>query len=354
MAGGQHDNPLTATLSGLADLLRRRGRPGGVALSADDRLDGRTCLVTGANVGLGKGVAIGLARRGARVLMACRSGIPDAGEEVRRASGSDAVEMLPVDLSDLRSVHALCDALAERCERLDVTVLNAGVVPARARRTPQGLELMFAVNYLANVVLMDRLLADGVIPNQAFAQRNATPAQRQAPAPRVVLVSSESHRTAESPDLANLGAFVSYGPLGALAPYGQSKLLLSAFACELGRRLSCGDGRVDVAVHHLCPGAVNSRIAREAPAWLTPVLRAVMKHLFRSPEEAAVPVLYLACARAIEGQTGLYLHMEHAKAPGEHARDPAFGRRLWNATEGLLARVDPRRQEPGPSTTPIP
>jgi NAD(P)-dependent dehydrogenase (short-subunit alcohol dehydrogenase family) len=337
MAAGRHDNPLTATLSGLADLLRRRGRPGGVALSAEDRLDGRTCLVTGANVGLGKGVAIGLARRGARVLMACRSGIPEAGEEVRRASGSDAVEMLPVDLSDLRSAHALCDALAERRERLDVIVLNAGVVPARARRTAQGLELMFAVNYLANVVLMKRLLGDGVI-----ARGGGSTGGEESAAPRIVMVSSESHRTAEPPDLANLGAFVSYGPLGALAPYGQSKLLLSAFACELGRRLSRGDGHIDVAVHHLCPGAINSRIAREAPAWLTPILGTVMKHLFRSPEEAAVPVLYLACAHAIEGKTGLYLHMEHAKAPGEHASDPAFGRRLWGATEGLLARVDPR------------
>jgi NAD(P)-dependent dehydrogenase (short-subunit alcohol dehydrogenase family) len=347
MAGGQHDNPLTATLSGLADLLRRRGRPGGVALSADDRMDGRTCLVTGANVGLGKGIAIGLARRGARVLMACRSGIPEAGEEVRRASDSDAVEMLPVDLSDLRSVHLLCDALAERRERVDVTVLNAGVVPARARRTAQGLELMFAVNYLANVVLMERLLGDGVI-----ARNGGCTGGEGSPAPRIVMVSSESHRTAEPPDLARLGHFEPFGAMGAMAHYGRSKLLLSAFACELGPRLTSRDGQVDVAVHHLCPGAVNSRIAREAPAWLTPVLGTLMKHLFRSPEEAADPVLYLACARAIEGQTGLYLHMEHAKAPGEHASDPAFGRRLWDATEALLARVDPRRQGPASLTTP--
>ena len=58
------------------------------------RIDGKTCLVTGANSGLGKAVAIDLARRGGHVLMACRSGHPDAGEDVRAASGSDRVQML--------------------------------------------------------------------------------------------------------------------------------------------------------------------------------------------------------------------------------------------------------------------
>ena len=75
--------------------------------------------------------AIALAKRGARVIMACRSGIPEAGEEVRRASGG-VIEMLPVDLASFASVLRLCHALAN--ERLDVTVLNAGVVPSMVQR----------------------------------------------------------------------------------------------------------------------------------------------------------------------------------------------------------------------------
>jgi NAD(P)-dependent dehydrogenase (short-subunit alcohol dehydrogenase family) len=339
MVGTRHDNPLSATVSGLADLLRRP-RSEGVALGPEDRLDGRTCLVTGANAGLGRGIAVGLARRGARVLMACRGGIPEAGHEVRRAAGSDAVHMLPVDLADLGSVHRLCDALADDDERLDVTVLNAGVVPARARRTAQGLELMFGVNYLANALLMERLLADGVIPTGTGA-----------PIPRVIMVSSESHRTADPPHLGRLGEPVEYGAMGSMAVYGRSKLLLSTLACELARRLTGDDGRPQVAVHHLCPGAVNSNIAREAPAWVKPALGAVMRRFFRSPEQAAGPVLYLAGARAIEGQTGLYLHMETPKPAGDHARDPAWGTALWDASQRLLDQVDPRRQPGGPSTT---
>src|SRR3954471_10759347 len=108
----QFDNPLTATLAGLADQLRRPRK--GAELDDSERLDGRTCLVTGANSGLGKAVATQLAARGARVIMACRSGIPEAGADVRRSSGSGAVEMMHVDLADFDSVRRLCDELRDR------------------------------------------------------------------------------------------------------------------------------------------------------------------------------------------------------------------------------------------------
>lgn len=135
---------------------RAAERPEIEPLPASVRIDGKTCLVTGANSGVGKAVAIDLAKRGGHVLMACRSGHPEAGEEVRAASGSDRVEMLRVDLSDMNSVHQLCDELSDRETTIDIAVLNAGVVPRRARRTPQGFELMFAVHFLANRVLVDR------------------------------------------------------------------------------------------------------------------------------------------------------------------------------------------------------
>ena len=76
-----HDNPFTATLSGLLD----RGRVGRTlpCLMPQDRLDGRTVMVTGANRGLGKAIAVQMLQRGARLIMACRSGIPEAGATLR-------------------------------------------------------------------------------------------------------------------------------------------------------------------------------------------------------------------------------------------------------------------------------
>jgi NAD(P)-dependent dehydrogenase (short-subunit alcohol dehydrogenase family) len=326
------DNPITATFAGLLQQLDRR-RPTG--LSDADSLDGRVCLVTGASSGLGKATAIALARRGARVLMACRSGIPEAGDEVRRLGGSDAVEMLPVDLSDFASVQKLCDTLRDRGVRIDVLVCNAGVVPSRARRTRDGFEQMFQVNFLANVLLTRRLLQDGVIPNRVFANNGVDAA---APRPRIVIVSSETHRSAKPLQMATLGDYVEYGPMTSVAHYGHTKLLLCTFATELGRRLSDARG-VDVAVHALCPGPVNSNMAREAPRWLAPLLKPMMRVFFSSPEVASRPVVYLACARALEGQTSRYLHLMRQKEPAPAARDATVGKQLWDRSSELLQRA---------------
>ena len=294
------------------------------------RIDGKVCLVTGSNTGLGKAVAIDLARRGGHVLMACRSGHPEAGDDVRRISGSDRVEMLKVDLADLGSVHRLCDRLKRRGRRLDITVLNAGLMPRRARRSPQGYELMFAVHFLANRVLIDRFLADGLI------RPSVRPEQR----PRIVVVASEAHRSAEAVDFDEFGAFTDYGLKDGLKHYAASKLRLCTYAHELSRRLN-PDGEIRVAVNSLCPGPVNSSIAREAPVFLKPVLFPVMKLLFASPEKAARPVIYLCCAEEMGRRSGVYLHLMREKPASPLARNKAAGARLWQASKSLIEKHVP-------------
>lgn len=294
------------------------------------RINGKVCLVTGSNTGLGKAVAIDLARRGGHVLMACRSGHPEAGDDVRRISGSDRVEMLKVDLADLDSVHRLCDRLKRRGQRLDITVLNAGLMPRSARRSPQGYELMFSVHFLANRVLIDRFLADGLI------RPSVRPEQR----PRIVVVASQAHRSAEAIDFEEFGAFIDYGPKDGLKYYAASKLRLCTYAHELSRRLN-PDGEIRVAVNFLCPGPVNSSIAREAPAFIKPVLFPVMKLLFASPEKAARPVIYLCCAEEMGWRSGVYLHLMREKPASPLARDEAAGARLWQVSKSLLEKHAP-------------
>ena len=294
------------------------------------RIDGKVCLVTGSNTGLGKAVAIDLARRGGHVLMACRSGHPGAGEDVRRVSGSDNVDMLQVDLADLDSVHRLCDRLKRWGRRLDIIVLNAGLMPRSARRSPQGYELMFAVHFLANRVLIDRFLADGLI------RPSIRPEQR----PRIVVVASEAHRSAEAIDFEEFGAFTEYGLRDGLKYYAASKLRLCTYAHELSRRLNPG-GEIRVAVNSLCPGPVNSGIAREAPVFLKPVLYPVMNLLFASPDKAAKPVIYLCCAEEMGRRSGVYLHLMREKPASPLARDEVAGARLWQISASLLDKHAP-------------
>ncbi|MFT3927561.1 MAG: SDR family NAD(P)-dependent oxidoreductase [Myxococcales bacterium] len=313
-------NPISAALAGAVATRQHQERT--VTLAGADRADGKLALVTGANRGLGKAIATQLAERGAHVIMACRTGIPEAAADVMQSSGSSHVEMLPVDLADLHSVIALCEELARSGRRLDLVVLNAGVVPSSARPTKQGFELMFGVNFLANVLLVERLLSLCVIePNAEHP-------------PRLVFVSSETHRDVGSVDFGNLGRFTPYDAMGSMKVYGYSKLLVEVYAADLARRLA---GRA--SVHTMCPGAVDTDIAREAPEWVKPALGLVMKKFFRAPADAALPVTYLCCARELEGRTGRYLHAMVEKRPAGQTRDTAVGRRLLRESQRLIERA---------------
>jgi NAD(P)-dependent dehydrogenase (short-subunit alcohol dehydrogenase family) len=331
----RYDSPSRATFSGILDLLRRRGGTGG--LEEADRIDGRVCLVTGANRGLGRAVAIELARRGGRVIMGCRSGpaAAEAAAEIRRLSGNPRVETAFLDLSDFETVRSFVKRMHTLGGSLDLLVLNAGVVPRRARRTAQGFEEMFAVNYLANFLLVTRLLESGVVRPEAAPAGRPSP-----PLPRIVFVSSESHRSAAPLNFDTLGAFQDYGMRGSMAVYASTKLLVSTFAVELSRRLR-ENGRPSASVHHLCPGPVDSGIAREAPGWIKPLLKVVFALFFRSPRKAAGPVVYLCCARSLEGRSGVYLHLMTEKQPAEQALDDQNGARLWDASARLLAGGPP-------------
>lgn len=308
------------------------------------RIDGKVCLITGANAGLGKAVAIDLARRGARVLMACRSGHPQAGDEVRRLSCSGDVEMLKVDLADLDSVARLCDVLKSNARRIDIAVLNAGLIPRRARRTLQGYDEMFAVHFLANRMLVGRLLDDGLIRPSAQGEE----------APRIVFVGSEAHRSAGPIDFDRFGAFIDYGLRNSLKHYGLSKLHLCTYAQELSRRLNPA-GETRVAVHSLCPGPVATGIARDAPVFLRPVIYPLMRLFCLSPRRAARPVVYLCCAAKTGRRSGAYLHVMRETRPSRLAMDEDAGARLWQESEALLERHTPasgRFSAPRPSSGP--
>ncbi len=328
---GDYRNPVAATVHGIADLFRKKERIG--TLGDDERLDGKTALVTGANSGLGRATAIQLAQRGAQVIMACRSGIPDAADELQRESGSKLISMVHLDLADLKSVRACCAELAARGVNLDRIVLNAGIVPRSPQLTKQGFEMMFGVHFVGNMLLLKTLLADGTIPNSSFSSNG-----RPEDPPRIVFVSSETHRSGTPIDLDRLGEPVEYGAMGSIAQYGHSKLVMTAWLQELARRLQTRRG-AEVAVHCLCPGPINSNIAREAPALAKPLLRAVMGLLFASPEQAAEPVMYLSCARALEGQTAVYLHLMSQKPAAAQALDVELAQAVWLAGDNLLERA---------------
>ena len=300
-------NPINATMTALRDI---RDTTGLIDPSpASERLDGKTCVVTGANAGLGKAIATELATRGAKLILAGRSGIPGIGEEMRAATGNDDISMEFVDLSDLASVDALAERLAQSGAQVDRLILNAGLMAQKASQSAQGFELMFAVHLLGNQRLATQLVNSDVIAKGTGA--------------RIIAVSSEAHRSAPAIDWDTFGEYEPHSISGAMKQYGHSKLALSLMVRQLSKNLRADDGTPEIGVFHMCPGPINSSIARDAPAPMRLLVKGMMNAFFPSPEKAARPVIHLACSPELDGKTGDYMHLMRFKDPSEIAMNDA-------------------------------
>jgi NAD(P)-dependent dehydrogenase (short-subunit alcohol dehydrogenase family) len=288
-------------------------------------MDGKKVLITGASSGLGLATAKEMAKLGAEVIMAVRSGIPAKGEEVKKASGSDKVHMNHVDLSDFDSIKKLVEEVKQQYGSIDVLICNAGMVAGKARKTKQGLEEMFMVNYLSSYYLI-RLMLDSKLLNESGSSL-----------PRIVIVNSESHRDPKAFDWEKFGKFEPYTMGKTVQLYGYYKLLLATFASELSRRLNRASTRISVFA--LCPGPVNSNIAREAPSLFKPLLSVVFGIFFRSPLKASEPVVYLSSSKEEENKAFDYLFLMQRKSIDEKAADEVNGKKLWELSEALIKEV---------------
>ena len=123
-------------------------------------LDGKTVIITGANTGIGLETAVDLAKRNARVILACRS--VERGEkaavEVRKRSGNDNVVFRQLDLASLDSVRKFSDKILEEEPRIDILINNAGLYNSSYLETIDGFEMTFAVNHLGHFLLTNLLL----------------------------------------------------------------------------------------------------------------------------------------------------------------------------------------------------
>jgi NAD(P)-dependent dehydrogenase (short-subunit alcohol dehydrogenase family) len=321
-----YNNPFQATLTGILDLFKKRNRIG--TLSPSDRLDGKKIFIDGASSGLGLATAIELAKLGGTVIMAVRSGFPEKAEEVKQKSNSGKVFIHKVDFSDFGSIKKLVNKVKNQYGQLDIVICNAAVVSKKSVQTKSGLEQMFMVNYLSKFFLIKLLLENGCFNTKS------------KDLPRIIFVASESHRNAKEFNWKDFGSYIPYNIGKTVELYGYYKLLLVTFARELSRRLNADETRFSVFV--LCPGPVNSNIAREAPGIFKPLLRLVFAVFFRSPEKASEPVLYHAASKQQEGKLFDYLFLMERKAIDEKAEDPENGEKLWKLSEELLKKLKVR------------
>ena len=280
---------------------------------ADDDLQGRTFLVTGANSGIGRAMVEALAARGGHVVLAARSEerTRPVLDGIRAQRRSAAVEFLHVDVSDLASVRRAAAAYLATGRPLDVLVNNAGVGGTNGL-SADGFDLTYATNHIGPFLLTSLLL----------------PAIERAPQGRIVNVSSIGHMQVKRIDWTLLERRTEPRKSG-FADYAVTKLMNILHVKELARRLT----GTRVTTYALHPGGVKSNIWRALPA---PVQWGIKLFLI-SNEEGAKTQLYCATAPELAGVSGRYYDKSREVPPNRLAEDPALARELWTRTESAIA-----------------
>lgn len=276
--------------------------------------NGKISLITGANSGLGKATALGLAKLGYTVVLAARS--RERGEvalhEIISASGNPRVELLTADFASQAAIRQLAQAYLERYERLDLLVNNVGNSFMTRQISPDGIEMSLAVNHLSPF-LLSHLLLDKL--------RYSTPA-------RIVNVGTRLNTAIDFDDVE-----WQRRPYRGLAAYAQSKLGCLHFTFSLADRLS-GSG---VTVNCVHPGVFRSNLGRNAgpsPLWMDIMTRLSLPFLTPA-EKAAERVLYVATAPQLEGVSGKYFGDRVELPVPEQVLDDAARVRLWEISARL-------------------
>ena len=279
-------------------------------------MTGKCCLVTGANTGIGKATALGLAKMGATVVMVCRSHErgEDALGEVRRVSDNESVHLLLADLSLQTSVRRLARAFKARYSTLDVLINNAGVIPSRRMVTDDRLETQFAVNHLAYFLLTNLLL--DVLEASGGA--------------RIVNVSSRAHFGA-SIDFHDLQSERSYRRLHV---YAWTKLANVLFTYELARRIA----GTPITANCLHPGVISTNLACDFVG-IPRALKFTTRLVGASTEQGARTPLYLAASPEVEGVTGCYFANRRVVPSSGVSYDRRTASRLWRVSEELTSVV---------------
>ncbi|CAM5603187.1 oxidoreductase [Streptomyces canus] len=285
---------------------------------------GRVAVVTGANSGIGYVTARELARRGARVLLACRSEVRGvgAGERLVAEVPGAEVQFARLDLGDLSSVREF--AAAYPYDRLDLLINNAGVMALPYGTTADGFETQFGTNHLGHFALTGLLL----------------PTLLETPAARVVTVSSTAHALANI-DIDDLNSERRYRRWVA---YARSKTANLLFVHELARRLAAHGSDVVAAAAHPGYAATNLQTAGPKMAGRRAAerfMRVGNRFFAQSADAGALPTLYAATARDVppDSFTGPSLAgWRGSPAPSWRApwtRDDRASQRLWAASEEL-------------------
>ncbi|XP_031652722.1 retinol dehydrogenase 12 isoform X1 [Oncorhynchus kisutch] len=282
--------------------------------SSAARLDDKTVLITGANTGIGKETALDLAKRGARIIMACRDMEKAEGalKEVIQGSGSQNVVIKKLDLSDTKSIQEFAETINKEETKLNILINNAGVMVCPYGKTADGFEMQIGVNHMGHF-LLTHLLIDLI--------KRSTPA-------RIINVSSLAHFWGTI----NLDDINSEKGYDKKTAYSQSKLANVLFTRSLAKRLQ----GMAVTVYSLHPGIVQTDLWRHLNAPQAAIMK-MISPFTKTSVQGAQTTIYCAVAPELGTESGGYYSDCAPANCSRPASDDDTAQKLWELSCRMLS-----------------
>ena len=282
---------------------------------------GKYVVITGATSGIGLAAAKEFVKRGAILGIVARNQAKAeaTAAALKSAEGNDAkVDIFLADMTSQQSIRDVAKDIQNRWPRLDVLINNAGAMFVKHFTTEDGIEMTWAVNYLAPFLLTKLLLHRLKENGQG----------------RIITTASHGHKMARNgigfDDLSGQKYFRFPHLLmgGPNFRYGETKLANIMFTAELGRLLE-GTG---VSAACFDPGLVATNFNQDNGA-LARMTMAVMKRFSRTPEKGAETLVWLADSDEMSFSSGHYYKDMQRDVPSGQAQDPVAAKRLWEMSE---------------------
>ncbi len=275
----------------------------------------KLAIITGADGCMGSEIARAVAIEGYRIIMACVN--VKRAEEKRKwiiaESGNEDIEIMPIDLSSLKTVKAFADEIKSRGETVSLLMNNAGILEQEGRTiTEDGLERTVSVNYVGHY-LLTRLL----IPQMEKGSR-------------IVSMTSLTYMWGRIyfPSFFEPGC---RGFFWRIFPYSNSKLAITLFTLKLSRLLK----DKGITVNCADPGIVATDIIY-FKMWFDPITKAVFAPIIRTPRQGAATAIKLLLSPEVEGQTGSFNLSCHVKRLKRKYTESPLIDTLWQKTEDIV------------------
>ncbi|GAF66625.1 SDR family oxidoreductase [Alkalihalobacillus trypoxylicola] len=245
----------------------------------------KVIIITGANSGMGLATTISLAKKGATIIMACRSieRGKEALDQVKKESGSDSIIMLPCDLSSMESIRLFTQEVKEKYPSIDILINNAGVVTIKKEMTDDQFEMMLGVNHLGHFLLTNLLLNS----------------LKKASDPRVINVSSGAYKAGR---ISLEDPFFHHRSFNVIKGYSQSKLANILFTKELAKR------EPTISTFSLHPGAVSTSLGVNRQNGFGRTIHKLLRPFFLTSEQGAETAIYLATEPNLTSMSGQYFY----------------------------------------------